>query len=102
NKLFFFFDYQAQRFDHPSTTLPISVFTTAERAGNFADLCPEGFTGAGICNNLANQLYDPLKPGNPAILNNNIAAVEAINPVASALFTSSLYPAANGTSTQNN
>ena len=22
NKLFFFFDYQAQRFDHPSTTLP--------------------------------------------------------------------------------
>ena len=22
NKLFFFFDYQAQRFDHPSTTIP--------------------------------------------------------------------------------
>ncbi len=43
NKLFFFFDYQAQRFDHPSTTKPLSVFTTAERAGNFGDLCTTGF-----------------------------------------------------------
>ena len=60
NKLFFFFDYQAQRFDHPSTTLPLSVFTTAERAGDFADICPEGFNGSGICNNPANQLHDPL------------------------------------------
>ena len=39
NKLFFFFDYQAQRFDHPSTTLPLNVFTAAERAGNFGDIC---------------------------------------------------------------
>jgi Carboxypeptidase regulatory-like domain len=101
NKLFFFFDYQAQRFDHPSTTLPLSVFTTAERAGNFADICPEGFTGAGICNNSAHQLYDPLN-GNAAILNNNIAAVEPIDPVAANLFASSLYPAAVGTSTQAN
>jgi hypothetical protein len=101
NKLFFFFDYQAQRFDHPSTTKPLSVFTTAERAGDFADICTEGFTG-GICNNLANQLYDPLKPGNLAIPNNNIAAVEPIDPVAQALFSSSLYPAANGLGTQNN
>jgi Carboxypeptidase regulatory-like domain len=100
NKLFFFFDYQAQRFDHPSTTVPISVFTTPERAGNFADICPEGFT-AGICNNVAHQLYDP-KKNNAAILNNNIAAVETIDPVASALFASSLYPAATGSSTQNN
>src|SRR5437660_12314037 len=37
NKLFFFFDYQGQRFDHPSSTNQISVFTAAERAGNFAD-----------------------------------------------------------------
>ena len=101
NKLFFFFDYQAQRFDHPSTTLPLSVYTTAERAGNFADICPEGFTGAGICNNSAHQLYDPLN-GNAAILNNNIAAVEPIDPVAANLFASSLYPAAVGTSTQAN
>ena len=102
NKLFFFFDYQAQRFDHPSTTLPLSVFTTAERAGNFADICPEGFNTSGICSNLAHQLYDSKQPGNPAILNNNIAAVEPIDPVAANLFASSLYPAATGISTQNN
>jgi len=101
NKLFFFFDYQAQRFDHPSSTLPLSVFTTAERAGNFADICPEGFSGAGVCNNPANQLHDP-KRANALIPNNNVAAVEPIDPVAAALFASSLYPAAIGTSTQNN
>ncbi len=66
NKLFFFFDYQAQRFDHPSTTLPLSVFTTAERAGDFADICTEGFNGSGICNDRANQLHDPLN-GNAAL-----------------------------------
>src|SRR5438552_3137637 len=64
NKLFFFFDYQAQRFDHPSTTNQISVFTAAERAGDFGDICPEGFTG-GICNNPAHQLHDPFVSGNP-------------------------------------
>src|SRR5204863_6752700 len=31
NKLFFFVDYQGQRFDHPSSTGKITVFTTAER-----------------------------------------------------------------------
>ena len=101
NKLFFFFDYQGQRFDHPSTTKPISVFTTAERAGDFADICPEGFNGAGVCNNLAHQLYDPFN-ANAAIANNNIAAVHPIDPVAQALFSSSLYPGAIGSATQNN
>jgi Carboxypeptidase regulatory-like domain len=101
NKLFFFFDYQGQRFDHPSSTTQINVFTAAQRAGNFADICPEGFNGGGICNNLANQLYDP-KKGNAPILNNNIAAVEPIDPVAQALFSSSLYPSANGVGTLNN
>ncbi len=99
NKLFFFFDYQAQRFDHPSTTLPLGVFTTAERAGNFGDICTEGFTGAGICNNLAHQLYDP-KNGNAPFANNVIT--EPIDLVAQNLFSSPLYPAASGTGTQNN
>jgi len=40
NKLFFFFDIQSQRFDHPSTTNKIGVFTAAERGGNFGDICP--------------------------------------------------------------
>src|SRR5438876_9660883 len=52
NKLFFFFDYQAQRFDHPSSTTFINVFTNAERQGNFGDICVSGFT-AGVCNDTA-------------------------------------------------
>jgi hypothetical protein len=104
NKLFFFFDYQGQRFDHPSSTQKISVFTPAERAGNFGDICSHGFT-AGICNdrdskgNIVNQLYDPFK-GNTPFLNNVIT--EPIDPVAQKLFSSSLYPAATGPGTQNN
>jgi hypothetical protein len=49
NKLFFFFDYQGQRFDHPSTTKELNIFTAQERAGNFGDICNTGFT-AGLCN----------------------------------------------------
>src|SRR5258707_631529 len=49
NKLFFFFDYQGQRFDHPSTTKQMGLFTATERTGNFGDICTGGFT-AGLCN----------------------------------------------------
>src|SRR5438445_4799348 len=35
NKLFFFADYQGQRFDIPSSSIANTVFTTAERNGNF-------------------------------------------------------------------
>src|SRR2546428_2877812 len=82
NKLFFFFDYQGQRFDHPSSTTFINVFTNAERQGNFGDICASGFDGSGICNDrvpvvnftgicaagapgpnclVNHQLYDPLQ-----------------------------------------
>ena|SRR5215469_3131275 len=98
NKLFFFFDYQGQRFDHPSSFQQFSVFTAAERQGNFGDICPEGFA-AGLCKNAAHQLYDP-KNGNKPFLNNVIT--EPIDPVAANLFASTLYPAANGTGLQNN
>src|SRR6266849_871187 len=106
NKLFFFFDYQGQRFDHPTATQFLNVFTAAERAGDFSDICvgddthPGGFTG-GLCNTPSQQLYDP-KNGNAPILNNNIAAVEAIDPVAQNLFNSPLYPAPTGPGLRNN
>src|SRR5882762_10042831 len=35
NKLFFFADYQGQRFDHPASSSPMSLFTSAERQGDF-------------------------------------------------------------------
>jgi len=101
NKLFFFFDYQGQRFDHPSTTKTTTVFTAAERNGDFGDLCETGFNGSGICNPAppgsglhSVKLYDPLN-GNAPFANNVIN--EPIDPVAQALFSSSLYPTASGT-----
>ena len=111
DKLFFFFDYQGQRFDHPVSTVPINVFTASERTGNFGDLCQTGFTG-GICNpapvnsNLHSvQLYDPTNcsvSGTPptrtcAPFANNVIT-KPIDPVAAALFSSPLYPTATGTS----
>ncbi len=38
DKLFFFVDYQGQRFDHPTTSSFITVFTNAERNGDFSQL----------------------------------------------------------------
>ena len=43
NKLFFFVDYQGQRFDHPPAGSFISVYTPTEQAGNFGALCNAGF-----------------------------------------------------------
>src|SRR5947207_3014647 len=92
NKLFFFFDYQGQRFDHPSTTRQLGLFTAAERTGNFGDICATGFT-AGLCNDTvanpaggpplrSNQLYDPVT--HLPFANNVITS--PIDPVAAALF----------------
>src|SRR5438552_4513208 len=87
NKLFFFFDYQGQRFDHPSTTRQAGLFTAAERTGDFGDICETGFTG-GLCNDTVaanggtHQLYNPI--GNQPYPNNVIT--NAIDPVAQALF----------------
>jgi hypothetical protein len=95
NKLFFFFDYQAQRFDHPASTGLFTVFTAKERNGDFSEL----LTQRGI------QLYDPCAagtgvPGTPCtpaasrtpFVNNQIPK-NRIDPVAQALFNSPLYPA---------
>src|SRR5579859_7050351 len=85
NKLFFFVDYQGQRFDHPPASSFISVFTPAEQGGNFGALCTNGFVG-GVCQDraassatptgytcgvgdntngcvVANQLYNPCAAG---------------------------------------
>src|SRR5277367_3316034 len=61
NRLFFFVDYLGQRMDQPSTQ-SVQVMSAAERAGNFGELCPAGFNGAGVCTSLAagnTQLYAP-------------------------------------------
>src|SRR6202034_1862153 len=38
DKLFFFVDYQGQRFDHPASSSFITVFTNAERGGDFSQI----------------------------------------------------------------
>jgi len=93
NRLFFFGDYQGQRYAFPSTTGPMTVFTEAERRGDFSQLLAE----QGI------QLYDPDparyipdpsqegKMVRAPFLNNQIPA-ERIDPAARNLFASPQYP----------
>jgi hypothetical protein len=53
NKLFFFTDYQGQRFDHPNTLSFITVYTPAEQHGDFSQLLIEQSV----------QLYNPCAAG---------------------------------------
>lgn len=95
DKLFFFVDYQGQRFDHPSTTQQVSVFTADERAGDFGILCtaPGGtFNASGTaCTSPGTQLRNPFT-GNPVPFNNLANAGLGPNSVATALFGNSFYP----------
>ncbi len=84
NKLFVFVDYQGQRFDHPSSSGPITLFTTAERGGDFSQLLKKGI-----------QLYNPFQldaSGNRTEFQNNQIPLSMIDPVAANLFSSGLYP----------
>ena len=105
NKLFFFVDYQGQRFDHPPAASRISVFTTAEQGGDFSALLNQATPV---------QLYNPCQPGtgvsgSPCVapatrsqfLNNQIPS-NMISPVAAALFASTLYPKTVNNSLTNN
>ena len=95
NKLFFFVDYQGQRFDHPPAGSFISVFTPAEQGGNF---------GALLTAATPIQLYNPCQgttgqngtacvaATTRAAFAGNIIPSSMISPVAAALFASSLYP----------
>jgi hypothetical protein len=75
DKLFFFVDYQGQRFDHPATSSFLTVFTNAERNGDFSQI--------------SSQLVDPItKQPYP---NNQIPLAQQ-NIVAKNLFASSYYP----------
>jgi len=113
NKLFFFVDYQGQRFDIPSSSSANTMFTAAERTGDFSALCKGGFNASGVCTG-AGQLYNPCvsftavcTPSSPAATVrspfpfNQIPAA-MISPVAAALFASPLYPTPINTSLQQN
>src|SRR4051812_29366039 len=64
NRLFFFADFQDQRFDIPQSSTAFSVFTAAERGGDFSAICTQNggaFTGpGGTCQGGKGvQLYNP-------------------------------------------
>jgi hypothetical protein len=93
DKLFFFGDYQGQRYAFPASTSAVTVFTAAERRGDFSQLLNE----QGI------QLYDPdpahdipdaTHPGQMmrAPFVNNQIPIERASPVARNLYASPLYP----------
>jgi hypothetical protein len=99
NRLFFFVDYEGQRMDSP-TTQNIQVLSSAERTGNFGELCTAGFGAGGICGDPSQQLFAPqtgVAPGarTPVPFNNLTAAGLALSPAASAIVNSSLYPLPN-------
>jgi hypothetical protein len=112
NRLFFFADYQGQRFDIPSSASFNTVFTAAERGGDFGALCKGGFSN-GVCAG-SGQLYNPCAsftaPCTPSStpaptrqpFPNNVIPAVMISPVAAALFQSSLYPTPINTALQSN
>ena len=118
NKLFFFVDYQGQRFDTPTSQLTTNVYTTAERGGDFGALCPAGFDASGVCTSTTNgnvQLYNPCASSTQVCTASSAAAsgprqpfafnkipTAMISPVASNLFASPLYPATINNNLQNN
>jgi hypothetical protein len=105
NKLFFFVDYQGQRFDHPGTSSFISVFTPAEQQGDFSSLLAEKTPVV---------IYNPCQGtsgqnGTPCVaattrqpFPNNQIPISMISPVAKALFASRLYPTTVNNQLQNN
>jgi hypothetical protein len=95
DRLFVFGDYQGERFDTPSATGPLTVFTAAERTGDFSQLLSQ----KGI------QLYNPSSldaNGNRVAFNNNQIPIGMIDPVAAKLFASKYYPLPVNNNLQNN
>jgi Carboxypeptidase regulatory-like domain len=100
NKLFFFADFQDQRFDVPSSAGQDTVFTAAERTGDFSAV------GVQLYNPCA-SFTEPCTPSStPAATRNpfpgNQIPIAMISPVAQTLFASSLYPSPATSGLQNN
>ncbi len=130
DKLFFFADYQGQRFHHPANSGTISLMTADERNGNFGGICSAGFDGAGVCLDrvvnpyvtnppqncapgaagpgcvVTNQLFDPFNVvggvRQPVPFNNFANTTDTIDTVASNLFALSAYPTPGGAALSSN
>lgn len=86
DKLFFFADYQGSRDDTPTSVITTTVYTAAERTGDFSQLLT---TGSPI------QLYNPFSVsanGNRAPFPNNIIPASLFSPAAAKILSSTYYP----------
>ena len=93
NKLFFFIDYQGSRDDTPTSIATTSVYSAAERQGDFSALLPRV------------QLYNPFSvdaSGNRAPFAGNIIPSSLFSPAASKILTSQYYPEPTNSSLINN
>jgi hypothetical protein len=88
-KTFFFGDYEGTRRPE-SGSISINTPTAAFRAGDLSAICTAGFTAAGICNNLAQQIHHPFSA--VPYLNNQVP----VN-ASSLSLVNSLYPLPNVT-----
>ena len=75
DKIFFFGYYEGFR-NLQGVTALTTVPSMQERTGNFAELCPEGFTH-GFCNNPNNQLFNVL--ANQPYPNNQLPSINLIS-----------------------
>ncbi len=96
DKLFFFADYDGSRYSVPASGQAFTVFTTQMRNGDFSQVL--GQNGYNI------QLYNPFQivGGNRVPFANNQIPLNLEDPVAKALFASSLYPAPQNNNLLNN
>ncbi len=93
DKLFFFGDYQGQRYSFPASTGPMTVFTAAERRGDFSQLLNE--QGIQLYDSdPAHYIPDSAHAGQMlrAAFANNQIPMDRASPVALNLFASPLYP----------
>ncbi len=93
DKLFFFVDYQGQRYDQPTSVSATSLITPQERAGNFSQLLP------------AIQLYNPFSlnaAGQRNPFAGNIIPASLLSPMALSIVNSQYYPTPTGPGLVNN
>jgi hypothetical protein len=90
DKLFFFVDYQGQRFDTPTSTGTTSVLTQAERQGDFSALLTAGTPYI---------IKNPFNHNAP--FPNNQIPLGLLDPVAKNLFAASQYPLPNSAGNNN-
>jgi hypothetical protein len=96
DKLFFFADYQGSRLDTPTSFSTTTVYTTAERTGDFSAL----LTAAKQV-----QIYNPYSldaSGNRVPFPNNVIPANLFSPAAAKILSSSYYPQPTSSGLLNN